>query len=76
MYNVVWYDGCDAYVTKFILPSDEKEAKKGLAKWWEYDGDILKLDMLYYMSLENILALRNGSDNEISVFNRFEEMYF
>lgn len=28
MYNVVWYDGVDAYVTKFVLPGNEKEAKK------------------------------------------------
>lgn len=28
MYNVVWYDGVDAYVTKYVLPENEKEAKK------------------------------------------------
>lgn len=41
-----------------------------------YDGEILKLDKLYLMSFENIIALRNGNDEEIYTFNRFEEMYF
>lgn len=79
MYNVVWYDGANAYVTKYVLKSDEKEAIKELTRSWEqcgYDGEILKLDKLYYMSLENILGLRNGNGNDISTFNRFEEMYF
>lgn len=28
------------------------------------------------MSLENIIALRNGNDEEIYTFHHFEEMYF
>lgn len=79
MYNVVWYDGVGAYVTNYVLPENEKEAKKDIGIWWEksgYDGEVLKLDKLYGMSLENIIALRNGNDEEIRTFNYFEEMYF
>ena len=79
MYNVVWYDGVDAYATKFVLPENEKEAKKDIGIWWEkggWSGEILKLDKLYGMALENIIALRNENDEQINTFNYFEEMYF
>ena len=79
MYNVVWYDGVEAYVTKFVLSENEKNAKIDLLGWWceeGCDGEILKLDRLYVVSLENIIALRNGNDEQIRTFNRFEEMYF
>lgn len=35
MYNVVWYDGVDAYATKYVLPENEKEAKKDIGIWWK-----------------------------------------
>ena len=80
MYNVVWYDGVDAYVSKFVLTEDEKKAKIELLDWWcetGYDGEILKLDRLYGVTLENIIALRNSdNDKDISAYDRFEEMYF
>lgn len=80
MYNVVWYDGVEAYVTKFVLSENEKKAKNELFDWWRekgYDGEILKLDSLYGVTLENIIALRNddNDDNKRS-YDRFEEMYF
>lgn len=76
MYNVVWYDGVEAYVSKFVLPDNEKKAKNDLLDWWHYDGEILKLDKLYSVSLENIIALRNGDNFNSSTFERFEQMYF
>lgn len=79
MYNVVWYDGVDAFVTKFILPDSEKVALKDLQNFWTlsgYDGDILKIDKLYGVSLENIIALRNGNDKDIRTYEYFEQMYF
>lgn len=79
MYNVVWYDGDDAYVSKFILKSNEEQAKNDLFTFWSvngYDGQILKLDNLYGVNLENIVALRNGDNEEIRTFGYFEEMYF
>ena len=75
-YNVVWYDGVIAYVSKFILPEDEKKAKKDLLDWWHYDGEILKLDRLYGVSLKNVIALRNGKNEDIDAFEHFEQMYF
>ena len=34
LYQAVWYDGCDSWVSKFILPSNktEKELRKDLEK--------------------------------------------
>lgn len=79
MYNVVWYDGVEAYVTKFVLPENEKKANIELLDWWTkkgFDGDILKLDRLYGVTLENIIALRNGDKDIKRAYERFEEMYF
>lgn len=76
MYNVVWYDGVEAYVSKFVLPENEKEAKNDLLDWWDNDGEILKLDKLYSVSLGNIIDLRTGDNENITTFERFEEMYF
>lgn len=45
MYNVVWYDGVDAYVSKFVLKTNEEQAEKDLCEFWStngYDGVILK----------------------------------
>ena len=41
-----------------------------------FDGEILKLDKLYGVTLENIIALRNGDDDIKRSYERFEEMYF
>lgn len=76
MYNVVWYDGLNSYVSKFILAWDENKAKKDLLEWWDGDGEILKLDRLYGVSLENVIALTNGNIEDINTFERFEQMYF
>ena len=75
IYNVVWYDGLNSYVSKFVLPVDENKAKKDLLDWWDCDGEILKLDRLYGVSLEDIIALRNGNE-DLNTFERFEQMYF
>ena len=80
MYNVVWYDGVDAYVTMFILKSNIGAAKLALKEFWEkngYDtGQILKIDKLYDVTLEKILALKDGNNVQVNVFERFKEMYF
>lgn len=80
MYNVVWYDGVEAYVAKFVLSRNEKKAKDELLDWWYengYDGEILKLDSLYDVTLENIIALRNDcNDVNKRAYERFEKMYF
>lgn len=80
MYNVVWYDGVEAYVTKFVLSENEKKAENELLDWWiekGYCGEILKLDRLYGVTLENIIALRNeDNDTNNCAYERFKEMYF
>lgn len=78
LFNVVWYDGVDAYVTKFILKSD-KNGKRDLLNYWEergFDGRILEVDLLYSVSLENILSFSNGDDEYKRAFDYFKEMYF
>lgn len=79
MYNVVWYDGVDAYVSKFILKTDEEQAEKDISDFWSikgYDGVILKIDMLYTVNFENIISLKNGTNEDCNTFKCFNEMYF
>lgn len=78
IYNVVWYDGVDAYVSKFVLKTNKEQAEKDLCNFWTLnviDGEILKIDQLYMVNFENIKALNNG-DNQRNMFNHFIEMYF
>lgn len=76
IYNIVWYDGTDAYVSKYILKSSPEHAQADLQDYWNkkgYDGEVLKLDYLYSVNLENILSLK---DEHPHMFRRFNEMYF
>lgn len=78
MYNVIIYDGVDAYISKFVLETDETQAINVLKEYWcsnGYDGEILKIDRLYSLELRNIIALEN-SEKYKNTFERFEEMYF
>lgn len=78
MYNVVIYDGIDAYVSKFVLVTDEQQAMYDLKKYWSgvgYDGEILKIDKLYPLELRNIIAFEDNEEYK-NTFERFEEMYF
>lgn len=77
MYNVVIYDGVDAFVSKFILP-DEMPLDSFCRTFGNmgYDGEVLKLDKLYPVKLDNIIALKDGNSNEQDTFNRFNEMFF
>lgn len=78
MYNVVIYDGVDAYVSKFVLETDETQAINVLKEYWSsngYDGEILKIDRLYPLELRNIILLENSEEYK-NTFERFEEMYF
>lgn len=78
MYNVVIYDGTDAYVIKFVLLTDEQQAMYDLKKYWSdvgYDGEILKIDKLYSLELRNIIAFEDSEEYK-NTFERFNEMYF
>lgn len=80
MVNVVWYDGVEAYVSKFVLKiegEDKTEAEKMVKTHLADSGEVLKLDVLYPVTLENIMALKD-SDNVFDnvTFDRFKEFYF
>ena len=73
--NVVIYDGVDAYVCKFVFRGeDEKQWKKDFYSMG-YDGEALKFDCLYPVSLENILAFKDEAKTKC-IYERFESMYF
>ena len=79
MTNCVCYDGVDAYVIKLILDwSNEDEAKNTAEMYMANAGmELLKLDRLYGVTLENIIAFSDYDDGEFkTIFNRFKEMYF
>lgn len=66
MYNLVWYDGTDASVMKFITYDRDNETT--LDKCYDElthiqecysDNELVKVDKLYTLSLENIVGLYN-----------------
>ena len=80
MINVVWYDGSDAFVSKFIGQMEANEDEDGLieetltdetiSKIKEYlsgNGEALKFDPLYSMDFDNIVALK-GYENSTSEY--------
>ena len=76
MCNVVWYDGANAYVSKFVLPSDEKVARNETVKYLSGNGEVLKIDYLYPVDLDNIVALKNGDPEQMTTYERFKTMFF
>ena len=75
MYNVVVYDGVDAWVMKFVLK--EKTAKQDIAKYFSNtDGKVLELDKLYEFSYLSIMAYKmSGVDEYVEIADRFLKMY-
>lgn len=82
MCNVVWYDGIDAFVSKFILEFDsENSLKEESLKAVQYDlegnGELLKVDSLYPVNFTNIVAMeKNGTDEQKVAVQRFRRMFF
>lgn len=83
--NVIWYDGYDAFVSKFIgkIHNFEgevyatKETIKHIEKYLEGNGEVLKIDPLYSLNFDNIIALKDSDDKEqVTAYNRFVEIYF
>lgn len=71
IYNIVWYDGVNAYVNKFIL--NERTAKKDIVKYFsDINVEVLKLDKLYRVTFENIFAFK---ENNKEIYDRFISMY-
>lgn len=78
--NVVWYDGTDAYVTKFVLPVNdeyklETSTKNKVKKYLDGNGEVLTFDILYNVGLDNIVAYAEDNETQV-IYNRFKEMYF
>ena len=94
MTNVVWYDGVDAFVTKFIVQAETDTEKIGTSNYWsvtkeserkirEYfdgNGEVLKIDPLYGVDFDNIVALGQCDEEykkaEREAVERFKQMYF
>lgn len=87
--KVVWYDGCEAYVGKFILETEEQydegecnpvvtERAKAKLNNYMVGCEVLKIDTLYAVSLDNIIAFSKleNSAEEHAAYKRFNDMYF
>lgn len=83
--NVVYYDGVQAYVSKFIGRTkaegewfvQTKETEVLIKKYLDGNGEVLKIDPLYCVSLKNIIAMQDSEDPELrAAYMRFEEMWF
>lgn len=76
LYNTVWYDGTDAWVSKFILPTDSRESLHEIAYIRDtYDGDLLKVDEIGDIEFKDILKLKNDTDAQYRLaYKRFEDM--
>lgn len=81
LFNVVWYDGTNAYVSKFILQTNEgkitDESKIGLNDCIIGNGEVLKIEFLHYISYFSLKEMEESNDNEIkAIVDRFASMYF
>ena len=91
MVNVVWYDGVDAYVSKFVVqaemitekigepgfPQITNDSRRRISKYLDGNGEILKVDPLYPVELENIMALKGSDNSELqAAFDRFKAFWF
>ena len=83
LFNVVWYDCCSssAYVSKFILSQNHgdisEETVNHLVEYLEGNGELLKVDYLYPLSFDNIIAMETSDDVEKKIIvDRFKYMYF
>lgn len=91
MCNVVWYDGQDAYVSKFVLKADEindvvgitEESDRKVRSYISGNGEVLKVDLLYPVDFDNIVALKSYENSHLeseielyAAYDRFKHMWF
>ena len=80
MTNVVWYDGENAYVSKFILRYDihscmNPQDEVYIEDYFKGNGEILKYDRCYQIrNLEHINNLASYKDSD-SLIERDQELY-
>ncbi len=82
MCNVVWYDGSNAFVSKFILQAHgngvTEQSEDLVRQCLNGNGELLKVDRLYPVDFDNIVALKDYTEQpELqAAYGRFVEMWF
>lgn len=81
LFNVVWYDGYDAYVSKFILEHHDGNitpvAMGKLEKYLNGNGEILKVEFRCAIDFDNIIEMNGSTEScDKSAIDRFKKMYF
>ncbi len=87
MCNVVWYDGSAAFVSKFILQSEDDEitedSKRKVRQYLNGNGEVLKIDPLFTVDFDNIVALKTFENStseyeleQFAAYDRFKNMWF
>ena len=79
--NVVWYDGVDSFVSKYVLETEDghatTKARNKIIEYLSGNGELLKIDILHPVTLDTIFTYRdNINDNLKTAYNRFNIMYF
>lgn len=79
--NVVWYDGVDSFVSKFILETEggqvTMKARNKVIEYLRGNGEVLKIDVLHSVTLDTIFTYRDNVDEELQVaYQRFDAIYF
>ena len=81
LFNVVWYDGYEAYVSKFILEQNDGEitlrTKDKLENYISGNGEILKVDFRYTIDFDTIIEMNESTAScDKLAIDRFKKMYF
>ena len=79
LYNVVWYNGETAGVSKFILINNDEQAKKDVEKYvtdYGFSCAVLLVDFVYGMPFDTIISYKDRNGDEKQTYKRFIDMYF
>ena len=81
LFNVVWYDGCEAYVSKFILEiNGVKITPRAMGKLESYikgNGEILKVDFRHTIDFDDIIEMNESTASyDKLLIDKYKKMYF
>ena len=81
LFNVVWYDGYEAYVSKFILEHHKgnitPSAMSKLEDYLKGNGEILKVDYRFSITFEDITKMIESTESSDKlIIDQFSKMYF
>lgn len=81
LFNVVWYDGHSAYVSKYILDNNDGKitphATGKLENYISGDGEILKVEFRNVIDLDDIIEMNESTaTSDRLTIDRFKQMYF